>query len=154
MDKSIEEMRAELHEAEQLLKQREADERKAKMAATPVVMRFTITPAINRSFQEMYDTSCLLYRLDGTITNLNEAKAAGHPEHNLRAGGMDYIFNKLSGKIVTGVGGGTIWVGGGWRDEENASAHAAIYEISKFIVAHPEGGDITDIVENHRRKAS
>lgn len=148
---SIEEMRAQLHAAEQELKQREADERKAEMAATPIVWRFTIKPATNRSFQEMYDDSCLLYRLNGEITNRDEAKAAGHPDHDLRAGGMDYIFNTLSGKIVTGVGGGTIWVGHGWGNDKRAdSARATMEAISQFIADNPEGGDITGIVEQHR----
>jgi hypothetical protein len=151
MNKSIEEMRAELRVAEQELKQREADERQAKMDATQIIMRFTIEPTTRRSFQEMYDDSCLLYRLNGEITNLDEAKAAGHSDHNLRAGGMDYIFNKLSGRIVTGVGGGTIWVGGGWGDKNADSARFTMIQISAFIVEHPEGGDITDIVEQHRK---
>lgn len=150
MDKSIEELRKELRAAEQSLKQREIDERQAKMDATPVVRRFVIKPTEDQ-WHEMYDDSCKLYKLAAEITNRDEAIAAGHADHDLRAGGMTYIFNTLSGRIVTETGGGTIWVGAGWGGKTRESARVAMEAISKFIVEHPNGGDITDIVEQHRK---
>jgi hypothetical protein len=150
MSKSIDELRTELRVAEQDLKQREADERQVKLDETPIVRRFTIKPTADR-WHEMYDDSCKLYELAAEITNIEQAKEAGHPGHDLRAGGMTYVFNPLSGRIVTGTGGGTIWVGAGWQTKNTESAHTTMEAISKFIVEHPEGGDITDIVEQHRK---
>lgn len=152
MDKSVEEMRAELREAEQVLEQREKAELKAKLEATPIIYKFTVSKADNRR-REIYDTSCLFYEIKAEITNRDEAKAAGHPEHCMRVGGMTYAFNALSGRIVCEVGGGTIWIGSGWgSDEQYDSAQRAMVKVSQFIVDNPDGGDITDIVEAHRNE--
>lgn len=144
--KSAAELRVELRTAEL----READEKRAKLKSTPVVRRYTIKPGEAR-WHEVYDDSCLLYELSTEITNLDEARAAGHPDHDLRAGGMTYIFNTCSGKIVMGVGGGTIWIGTGMGGQHKDAAHNAMSQISQFLISHPEGGDITRIVENFKR---
>lgn len=140
------ELQAQLRALEAL----EEAERKARVKAAPIVMKFTIEPTTDR-WHEVYDDSCLLYKLEGKVTNREEAKRAGHPDHDLRDGGMTYVFNKLSGRIVTGVGGGTIWIGAGWQTKNAESAHDTMETISRYLVEHPEGGDITYIVEIHRK---
>lgn len=147
MTRSIEEIRAELREAEAL----DAEARKAKRESTPVVRRFTIKPHEPRHFvEEMYDSDCLLYMIKAEVVNLEEAKTAGHPEHDLRAGGMVYVYNTMTGKIVCGVGGGTIWISQSLNGENKRSAFMAMGKIGEFLGEHPEGGDITDIVNEHR----
>lgn len=144
--KSAAELRVELRAAEL----READEKRVKLESTPVVRRYTIEPASAR-WHEVYDSSCLLYELKAEIANLDEAREAGHPAHDLRAGGMTYVFNTCSGKIVMGVGGGTIWISTGLGGEHKDAAHNAMSQISQSLISHPEGGDITRIVENFKR---
>lgn len=144
--KSAAELRAELRAAEL----READEKKDRLKSTPVLRQYTIRPVQER-WHEVYDDSCLLYELSAEIANLDEARAAGHPDHSLRAGGMTYIFNTCSGRLVMGVGGGTIWIGTGMAGQNRDAARNAMSQISQFLIAHPEGGDITRIVDNFKR---
>ena len=149
--KTTAELRAELRAAEL----REAAERQARTKETPVIRRFTISPTERkgRFHDELFDPACRFYDLDCEVTNRAEAIEAGHPEHDLRGGGMTYVFNTLSGSIVCGTGGGTIWVSAGWDAKNAESAQLCMGAISAFIVAHPEGGDITDLVDAHRSEA-
>lgn len=128
----------------------EEAERKARIKAAPIVMKFTITPTTDR-WHEVYDDSCLLYELEGKVANREQAKEAGHNDIDLRDGAMTYLFNKATGKIVTAIGGGTIWISSGWQIKNPESAQWAMARIGHYLVNHPEGGDITDIVETHRR---
>ena len=148
MDKSVEQLRAELKRAEEAEKQKQEERAKA----CPPIWRFTITPD-NSKFDRIYDDTCRLYRLSGVITNKEETEAAGNHIFSGSEGGMSYVFNSLSGKIVMGVGGGRIFVSGRtWNpnpDEDN-SAVETFEKISAFIRENPEGGDITDIVNEHR----
>lgn len=149
MERSIEDIEAELREARQA---RDA-ERKRIRDATPVVRRFTILPHSPRRFsEEMYDDNCALYELRAEVINKEEAMAAGHSEHEFREGGMTYVFNKISGRIVCGTGGGTFWVSRGTSEKSRQSANRAMDEISSFIRRHPDGGDITSIVNKHRSR--
>jgi hypothetical protein len=63
---------------------------------------------------------------------------------------MVYIFNTLSHRIVTSVGGGTVYLSGSWGAKE--SAEQAVEELNKFLTAHPEGGDVTQIVTDHQAR--
>ena len=149
--KTTAELRAELRAAEL----RESAERQARTAQTPVVRKFTIEPTKpkGRFHDDLFDPSCRFYDLECEITNRAEALEAGHAEHDLRSGGMTYVFNTLSGLIVCAVGGGSIYVSGGWDAKNAESAQLTMGAISAFIVANPEGGDITDLVEVHRNAA-
>lgn len=140
------ELQAQLRALEAL----EEAERKARIKAAPIVMKFTIAPTTDR-WHEVYDDSCLLYKLEGKVTNRDEAKAAGHPEHDLRDGAMTYLFNTATGKLVTAIGGGTLWVSAGWHTKNAESAKTTMATIGYYLVDHPKGGDITNIVENHRK---
>jgi hypothetical protein len=147
--KTAAQLRAELVEAEL----READERETRRKATPVDRRFTIVPTKPaKAHQELYDPACRFYIIESAVANREEAKTAGHSDHMLQGGGMVYVYNTLSNRIVTSTGGGTVWVGAGFTGERHESAHEAMYAISAFLVEHPEGGDITAIVNAHRAR--
>jgi hypothetical protein len=142
--------KAELQAALRDIEAAEEAERARVRAATPIIMKFTITPTTARGWTEVYDDTCKLYDLEGTVTNAAEAKAAGRAGHELTSGGITYAFNTGTGLLVCAIGGGTIWIGAGMDEQKRESARATMAHISKFLVEHPEGGDITDIVEAHR----
>ena len=146
MEKSAAELREELRQAEA----RERVEAEARKRATPVVYRFTAeesTPA----WHKVYDPSCRLYNLRGEVVNREEAKAAGHSDHEMHEGGMLYLYNTLTERIVTSIGGGQIWIGANWNGS-TGSDDVAFDQVSAFLAAHPEGGDITSIVQAHRKR--
>lgn len=141
--KTVAELEAELKAA----RDAERAAKEAHRKRVPVQWKFTIKPMEQRlsssSFDELYDDTCVFYYLQGEIVNLDEAKTAGHvvsPSHN---GGMRYLYNTLTHRIVCSVSGGTIFVSG-----EGALRCMAL--ISSFLAWNPEGGDITAIVNEHR----
>lgn len=152
MTRSIAEIRAELEAAQKL----EADKLKEAMKLTPIKWRYTVTPNDDRHWTEIFDDTCVNYKISGECVNEAEAKAAGHPEYSMRSGSMNYIFNKATGKIVCSTGGGMVFISNplGWRPTESDvvdPAAVAMKLVSDFIVAHPDGGDITHIIEQHQR---
>lgn len=146
---TIEELEAQLKAA----RRAEADKAKAEMEAHRPVYRFTVEPASSAYHEErIYDPSIKLYSISGTCINADEVREAGYPDHVLRGGGMVYYYNTASNCIIGGVGGGTIYIGAGWNAEDRDSDIEAMAKVSAFIAEHPEGGDITDIVNEHRER--
>jgi hypothetical protein len=142
--KTTAELRRELREAEQ----RDVDNREAARKATPVKYQYTIEPAKREStFDKIYDDTCCMYEIRRTAVNLEAAVAAGHEEWELRDGRMRYLFNSWGGKIVTAVGGGTVYIGRVWNGPEDYADDRAFEQINVFLGEHPEGGDITTIVD-------
>jgi hypothetical protein len=146
MTKSVDQLRAELREAEAL----EVAEGNARREVVPVQWKFTLTPD-TKKYHRLYDPTCRLYRLEGTIVNRAEAEAAGH-NVNHREGGMTYVFNAWSDRLVMAIGGGTVFVGDSFGNEKDDSDVIAMQELSEFIVEHPGGGDVTAIVQRHRER--
>jgi hypothetical protein len=143
-NKTVEELKAEL----QLAQKRLELERAALKDATPITWRFTITPATT-SHHEVFDEACVLYVIAGEVANKKEASEVGHLITG--EGRMVYVFNTLSGKLVMDIGGGTVYVSKGWgRDKSEDAFKKTMQELSEFIVANPNGGDITDIINRHR----
>jgi hypothetical protein len=143
-NKTVEELKAEL----QLAQKRLELERAALKDATPIVWRFTIAPATT-SHHEVFDETCVLYVIAGEVANKEEATSVGHLITG--EGRMVYVFNTLSGKLVMDIGGGTVYVSKGWgRDKSEDAFKKTMQELSEFIVANPNGGDITDIINRHR----
>jgi len=150
-----EELEAEL----KALRQRKADERKARLEATPIKMLYTFAPSTKQpSFEEVYDNSIKFYRLEGIITNRKEAEEAGHNLEHAGQGGMTYLYNTVSGRIIMNIGGGQVHLGGArwaYGKEDTGAVQAsmlrAIAELEEFIAVHPDGGDVTDIVVRHKR---
>jgi hypothetical protein len=126
----------------------------AQRDLTPIIWQYTIRPVdeSERRYDEVYDDTCALYKIEGRVLNEDEARAAGHPDHAMRGGGMTYLFNKSTGKIVMATGGGTIYVARSWSSKAagDESHIVAFNKINAFLADHPEGGDITEIVEEHR----
>lgn len=151
MAKTTEQLRKELKNAEA----REAAEFEAKRRATPPIRKYMIELmeiSNNSSFDYVYDDSCLLYRIHSFVTNKEAAEAAGWSSSwDLNAGGMTYVYNTLSKKLVMGTGGGNIYIGPSWNKSDDTSHIRAMEEINAFLQQHPEGGDITDIVMRHRQ---
>lgn len=146
--KSSAELREELKEAER--REREAADRLA--ASVRPVWRFTLLPS-DEKFDKVWDESVLKYRLQGEIQNREELELVNNPMRN-DGGGMTYLFNTLSKRLVMSTGGGTMWLSEGWGNNEDAieSARIARRELEFFLDLQPEGGDVTQIIEDHRKR--
>ena len=128
----------------------EAAERKAQREAVKISYRYDILPAMHNRWDRIYDSTCTLYKLARTTVNADEAKAAGHPEYDLRDGYAIYLYNKANHRIVCSVGGGTMYISSRLGSPDDAADIIAFSEIGMFLADHPEGGDITGIVERYR----
>lgn len=135
------------------------NEQKAELAerqksVTPV-WRFTILPNEDRSFDKIWDKSVVLYQLRGEVVNRDECEAVGHDVRQM-SGSMNYLFNTLSGRLVMSTGGGNVYLSDKtWslRSDKEAvqrSFEKAVTAIESFLAEHPEGGDITEIISQHR----
>lgn len=146
--RTIEEIKAELREAEA------AESAKAQALRDSVKPEwvFTLTPSESK-WHEVYDDTCLVYRLEGRVTNLEALKAVGSHMPALGSGGaMDYVFNTVTGKLIMAVGGGTIYINRQFGKRSDGSDVTAMNELGAFLVAHPDGGDITSIVVTHQQR--
>lgn len=143
--KTVEELRAELREAEAQAK-KEADERRK---AFKVQYRYEISlHNRNTTFDKIYDPTCTRYRISRTCLNREEALAAGLPDFELTDGGMAYMFNTVTGRIICATSGGTQYISERWNTYEKDGADDWAFEqIGKFLTVLPDGGDITAIVE-------
>jgi hypothetical protein len=142
--RSIEEVERELAE----LKRAEQSRKAALKASTPIQYRFTITPAEGRHrYHKSYDDTCAVYELRGEILNEAEARAVGHDTSV--AGGAAYLYNRGTGRIVCLVSGGRIWISEAYTQNDGAD-ETAFRQIGQFLAEHPEGGDISDIVNEFR----
>jgi len=141
---SVEELRRQLREAEAL----EAQAREERRRQTPVRYQYFIALASRRnSFDRLYDDTIVQYHIERVILNKAEAEAAGHQDWELRADGINYLFNKGTGKIICTLGGGTSYISERWNGENDGADVEAFEAISQFLDEHPNGGDITPIVE-------
>lgn len=138
--RSIEEIEEELR----LARRAQADETKRRREAVKPRYEYVIAPTTGYSHDRCYDPAVVLYRVESICLNMAECVAAGHSEQNLRQGGMTYYFNTATGRIITSTGGGHLHIESFDDVEESTKC---IAEVSEFLVAHPEGGEITDIVE-------
>jgi hypothetical protein len=144
---SIAELEARLAEA----KATAAAEAKARRDAVKMVRTYTVEPD-EREWTKLYDPDCCFYSIKTQIVNLDECKAAGLnvDSHNQ---GMAYLFNKATGRIVMSSGGGYVHIDDGFGTTSSEAAIDAFDRVSAFILAFPEGGDITDIVLAFRKQA-
>lgn len=133
--RSIAEIQAELDAAKEAERKRLAK----KVKAIVPIYKFTLTKTQDAYIlRQMMNPSCTPYTLFGEILNKEELSRVGKPAID---GGMTYIFNNYSGQFVIAIGGGTIHL----RNQEGWD------ELSNFIYECPEGGDVTDIVNTHRK---
>lgn len=139
----IEELEAKLAQ----LRQEEADRARALRESVTPRYTYMLVPH-SESWDKIADPSCRWYRLEGVIINTPELNAVGAAIP--AAGGMNYLFNTLSGRFVISGGGGTVYLNLNGRfgppDTE------AFQELEAFVAEHPEGGDVTEIVERGRAR--
>ena len=108
--------------------------------------RYTVAP-IDDKFDRIYDESVVQYRIEGICTNQEAVDAVGGKSFT---GGMTYLFNKASGKIIGAFGGGSTFISGRGFTRHTEEVDVTIAKISAFIVLYPAGGDITLLIEEHR----
>lgn len=130
---TVNRLRAELLAAERLL----AAEQKEKAMHVQPIYRFTLSLVTPMRGAKIYDTSCVLYTLTGEVINKEEMRYVGKTPFE---GGMNYLFNTLSGKFVMAVGGGAVYTSDPW----------CLAALSSFILQNPNGGDVTSIVNHYR----
>lgn len=137
-----------VEELEQMLcdaKKQASDEARAKRESVVPQYTYSVLP-VDDKFERIYDPSVAYYRVEGTCQNQAEIDAVGGKSFT---GGMNYLFNSASGSIIGAFGGGTIHIGGKGFSRVSPEVDVTIARVSAFIVANPEGGDITSIIEDH-----
>lgn len=128
-------------------------EHAAKLAAidafTPQYL-FTLLPA-DRTFDRLWDPTIKTYYLRGIMLNGAELKALGGSPFE---GGMAYYYNTSTHLLMGPVGGGSLFIGSsGWSSSELSPEDATkIAALSHFLHIHPDGGDVTDIIDYHPRR--
>lgn len=147
LDEKIGELEAELDK----LRQQRLDELKAlRESVTPRYTYLLVRPT-GPGTDRIADPSCVWYRLEGVVINADELHAVGVTTPH--QGGMNYLFNTLSGRFVMSGGGGTSYIS--LVDDFGRKADTeAFQELEAFVEKHPEGGDVTDIVARGREKRS
>jgi len=134
----IAELEAELAQ----LKREDAEQKAQRRKQVRPVYKFTLKPANDPYMvRSIMDESCVLYTLSGKVLNADEMKAVGN---QLFEGGMTYLFNRITGKFIMSTGGGSVYL----RSAE------AFGELGEFIVRHPQGGIVTDIVTRWQGSAA
>lgn len=134
------------------LRQQEKDEVKARRESVKPAWAFILAPHTDR-YDKIADPSCRWYRLEGVITNSEEYHEVGATKP--QEGGMNYLFNTLSGRFVISGGGGTIYISlTGDSIFGRAADTEAFGALEAFIRENPEGGDVTEIVERGRAARS
>lgn len=129
------------------LKLRISQEKLALQETVKQEYRYTFLPPERPVYDKVYDDSLVWFRLEGICVNKAECEAVGH--WSFFEGGMNYLYNTLTHKIVMTAGGGSIHMGGFRGDEGNEEA---MQILSDYLTANPNGGDITKLVNAWKKK--
>jgi hypothetical protein len=110
--------------------------------------RFTLYRSGEDSWHKVYDETCGLWTIHGEVLNQEEVKAAGLIS---QSGGMCYLYNGATRKLICSVSGGTSYFG--WSGDPDATSLCAA--LGARIYANPwatraEPIDVTDLLEAHR----
>lgn len=147
MDKEIEKLDAEILEINkkihELDKKRSELIRKEQEKIVPI-FKWTVTKVSirkNDTFDFIYDETILRYRITKECINKDEMLSNNIYKWEWSYGGMDYLFNTVTGMLIAGVGGGTCVLVG-----DPKKRHPWI-SVSMFLVHHPDGGDITHLFQ-------
>lgn len=158
-DGSIQRRREELAAELKELERKEESARERRRNAVKPDRRFTIARAKREGdyFDRILDPAVIMYRIEGIVVNKEAAEAAGWGDRDTSTGGMNYLFNTATGRIIMASGGGNIYISdGSWygknRAQEAADGKRVYAELEAFLKEHPEGGDITDIIRSQRSK--
>jgi hypothetical protein len=130
-EQKIATLKQELRELEAQAKA-EREERARKVRPE---FNFTLVPTED-PWDKIYDPSCRLYSLVGTVMNMKELREVG--KGFVTGGSMNYLWNGATNRFVCAVGGGSIY----------AKDPATWEMLSQFIVEVPDGGDVTAIVNS------
>lgn len=144
-DERIAELEAELAR----LRREQDDEARARRDAVPPRYEYLLVP-VNPTHDKVADPSCRYYRLEGVVINADELHAVGAKVP--QSGGMNYLFNTLSGRFVLSVGGGYVHLY--LVDQFGRKAESeAFRELEILLHGAPEAThDVTDIVERAHAK--
>jgi hypothetical protein len=147
--RTIAEIEAELKAA---IRAKELRERSLHDSVKPV-WRYTLEPGPIEGYNPLWDDTLGWYVLAGHVDNVDELIAVGWSAREFSRGSMRYLFNTSTGKIVMHSGGGTMYISSGWSTADSLEAEQrAIAKVGAFLVAHPEGGDITEIVNAFKKE--
>ncbi len=116
----------------------ESDDRRTRLKAFKKQWRFTMTP-VNDTWEKIHDDTIKQYRLTGKLLNADEYKAIGGDDRS--GGGMNYLYNTVTRKVIKQDGGGNIYVD--CKRDNAAEIYAAL---GAAIHASPESADVTAIV--------
>jgi hypothetical protein len=159
----IEERRKELNAELEVLTKREAEVKKARAAMVTRQWKFTWTPVDGNDTWERPRANSFVqsYRLEGTVTNIEELKDAGHTESSEKGGAMRYYVNMglpdtIGPRIICSNGGGSVfivdtnWKRGAVIEEVREDAERVYRRLEEFTFANPAGGDVTSIILDQR----
>lgn len=124
------------------LKKKKEELKEARKKETKPIFNWTITPVqlrMNDDFTFIFDETVVMYNIVSRCVNIDEVKDAGRPSWDWQGGCMNYLFNKVTGLLIMGVGGGLVMLSG--RDTKRWG------NVSSFLVNNPLGGDITKLME-------
>jgi len=138
----IDALRAEL----KALEEQEEKDKKTRRAAVKRVWRFVLVPSKSGSLHQIRDSAVVRYRLEGTVVNAEELKAVGNSEDFYRTGGMNYLFNTATGRIIMSEGGGNIYIPDGRWGDSAIDAEQTFAKLDAFLATNPDGGDVTEII--------
>lgn len=149
MPRTVEEIELELAEAQRA----EDAERKRIRDAVKVNRVYTIRREKPRhdGFDDIFDDTIVAYMLTSTVVNREECEAVGRSSWELQNGGMRYLYNTGTHRLIGATGGGTIYLslpyfGTQHRRSGAAKLERAVAAISAFLAEYPDGGDISDII--------
>jgi|SRR5215469_6864305 len=149
MAKSSAELKKELIAAEE----RERNEARAAREKTPPQFEYWMVPAVTSTtslFSKLYDPTCLLYELRRTVTNKDDALAAGWQEDEIKEGSATYIYNIVTRRVICAVGGGTVYINRTFGMDEDYADDTAMFAIGGFLAEYPGGGEITAVVADFK----
>lgn len=151
--KAIEAAKAEVARLEQSRR----DLREARKKLVKRQWKFTLSLKKLDSWDRVREGSqVVVYHLHGEVTNKEEV-AEFYPTGDYHtSGGMSYYFNQANGKFIGSTGGGSIFINqdGGLYDKDRAECKEDSDKVwsllEEFVKVHPEGGDVTEIINLQR----
>lgn len=136
MGKSVKELREELKAAE---KREEEEARRRKESVVPEFVYLVKRAEFRaKGWNNMLDSSVVCYYFWKEAKNQAECNAAGHA---FLTGGIKYLFNTATGRLICHSGGGTLII-----KEHGDRAADIIHRVNNFLVANPDGGVITELL--------
>lgn len=148
--KTYEERVADLERQIAALREEKRKESQALLDSVSPVYQFVCVPAAYSMFgQQCWDDTVTCYEVAGQVTNRTQMTEAGHSR--LHEGSMKYLYNTLSGKFITAVGGGSTFVSKGLRRDSEDPVPAFMEALGAWVKANPEGGDCTELVNQFRQ---